>query len=211
MRLSRAGAFDVASMIIAYHIILSGYGTWLSNDLRGSGSEQTRKEELDALGPVHQGRQHIQPPMQQIRAFFREAEPLLDFPVLWFSAGQREAIARGIEIAVAKNCYTVFAFAICGNHSHAIVRRHRHTDIQIRDALANSARQSLIESGLLVDPTRPVWSSRPYAVYLNRPEEVVSRINYVVGNPEKEGLPRQTCDFVKPYDGWNPPGIIRPR
>ena len=47
-----------------------------------------------------------------------------------------------------------------------------------------------------------MWSSRPYKVFLYKPEEVVGRIDYVNDNPVKEGLPRQNWDFVKacPFD-----------
>ena len=71
-------------MTIAIHLILSGYGTWLSNDPRGSGSTETRAIELRTLGPVHHGRKpaHLQPSRQELRAFYREAEPLLKYDTL---------------------------------------------------------------------------------------------------------------------------------
>jgi REP element-mobilizing transposase RayT len=137
----------------------------------------------------------------ELRSFCRAAEPLLDFPVLWFDEAQRMAIGEGMGEVIRRNGYTVWSYAICRNHSHLVVRRHRHQSIEIRDALANGARDTLIARHL-VDPSHPVWSSRPHSVYLNTPSEVVSRVDYVQKNPEKEGLPPQHWDFVKAYDGW---------
>jgi|SRR6185437_173353 len=188
-------------MLIASHIVISGYGTWLSNDPRGSGSEQTRKKELDELGPVHRGRKQIQPPRKELRNFYREAEPLLDFPVLWLDEAQRIAIGAGIGHVVRENNYTVWACAVCRNHMHILVRRHRDMDTVIRDKIANGGRAALLQASN-IDAAHPVWSSRPYAVFLNSPAEVVSRVDYIWENPLKEGLAEQHWDFVTPYDGW---------
>jgi REP element-mobilizing transposase RayT len=188
-------------MLIASHIVISGYGTWLSNDPRGSGSTDTRKPELDELGPVHHGRKRIQPPMNDLRAFYREAEPLLDFPVLWFNEAQRNVIGVAFARVVRENNYTVWACAVCRNHAHLCVRRHRDFDNVIRDKFANGARAALLAE-FPIKPAHPVWSSRPYAVFLNSPDEVLSRVKYIRENPMKEGLAEQKWDFVKPYDGW---------
>jgi hypothetical protein len=67
--------------------------------------------------------------------------------------------------------------------------------------LAGLARNALIEAQL-VPEDHPVWSDRPYVVYLYTPDDVFGRIDYVDDNPEKHGLPRQHWTFVKPYDGW---------
>jgi hypothetical protein len=61
-------------MTIGHHLILSGYGTWLPNDPRGSGSLTIRKDELNDLGPVHHGRKRKQPPRSELKSFYREAE-----------------------------------------------------------------------------------------------------------------------------------------
>lgn len=188
-------------MILVYHIIISGYGTWLSNDPRGSGSTETRKEDLDALAPIHHGRKRVQPSKQEVRSFFRKAEPLLDFPVLWCNEQQRNVIAHGVANTIRDNNYTFYACAVCRNHLHFVVRRHRQRDLQIRDAIANGSRDALVEENL-VDPTHPVWSSRPYAVYLSTVSDVYSRVGYVEDNPPNEGLERQHWDFVQQYDGW---------
>jgi hypothetical protein len=49
-------------MILAHHIILTGYGHWLPNDPRGSLSKELRAEQLGDLGEIHYGRKPVQPP-----------------------------------------------------------------------------------------------------------------------------------------------------
>jgi len=67
-------------------IISSGRfsGHWLANDLRGSESEAVRDPKFSRLGPVHLGRKPAQdqPSREEIKAFYREAEPLLEFPAV---------------------------------------------------------------------------------------------------------------------------------
>jgi hypothetical protein len=64
-------------IVIAHHLVATLYGHWLSNDPRGSASTETRRPELDDLGPVHFGRERIQPPKKDIKDFYRRAEPRL--------------------------------------------------------------------------------------------------------------------------------------
>ena len=61
----------IRPVTIAVHLIFSGYGTWLPNDPRGSGSDEVRKLELDDLGPIHFGRKAEQPSRDELRAFHR--------------------------------------------------------------------------------------------------------------------------------------------
>jgi hypothetical protein len=143
-------------VLIAHHLVLSGYGTWLSNDPRGSGSDETRKNELRG------------------RAF--------------------EEVAR-------ERGHTVWSCAVLRNHAHLCVRVHRDDAITMRDAFATASRDAVLALGRC-DPDHPVWSSRPYKVFLDTPEAVVAEINYIWRNPEKEGLPTQHWDFVQPYNGW---------
>ena len=42
--------------VIAYHLIWTNYGTWLPNDLRGSGSHDVYTPALAELGRPHFGR-----------------------------------------------------------------------------------------------------------------------------------------------------------
>ena len=53
-----------------------------------------------------------------------------------------------------------------------------------------------------VDDDHPVWSARPYGVFLYTPDDVRGRVNYVNDNFDKHKLPREIYPFVKEYDGW---------
>lgn len=188
-------------MVIAHHLVLSGYGTWLSNDLRGSGSDETRKDSIRALGPVHKRRRIDQPSRDELRAFFREANPLLEFRALWFDESMRDAIGTAFGRVAQSRGYTVWACAVCRNHGHLCVRVHRDDAIAMRDAFANASREEVLALGT-VDPRHPMWSSRPYKVFLATPEAVQAEVSYIRRNPMKEGLPEQHWEFVQPYNGW---------
>lgn len=192
---------NLSDRIIAHHLIFTGYGHWLSNDLRGSGSNETRKECLNELAPVHVGRKTIQPTRAAIREFYHSAEGKLQFETLWFDEARRDVIGMAFGHATRQNGYTVYACAICSNHAHLCVRVHRDDAVKIWDAFANAARTALVKFAQL-DSGHPVWSSRAYKVFLKSQRDVVGRVRYVEGNPTKEGLPEQNWDFVVPYDGW---------
>lgn len=62
--------------------------------------------------------------------------------------------------------------------------------------LALAAQLALRGNGL-VPADHPVWSHRPYKVFLYSEQDVIGRIDYVNENPVKEGLPRQHWSFVR--------------
>ena len=53
--------------VIGHHLILTGYAHWLPNDVRGSGSDEVRGEELRPLGQIYYGRKEVQPPREELR------------------------------------------------------------------------------------------------------------------------------------------------
>jgi|tagenome__1003787_1003787.scaffolds.fasta_scaffold20496546_2 hypothetical protein len=196
-------------IVIAHHLVFTLYGHWLSNDLRGSGSIETRKEELKVLGPVHFGRKDIQPPKKDIKAFYAKAEPLLDHPVFWIDTAKRQAIADAFSRVVKEVGYTVWACAILWNHAHLLVRRHRDQGHVIWEVFAGHAREALrrFED---VGPDHPVWSNRPYDVFCYDPPGVRGRIKYIHDNWKKEGLEPILYPFVQVYEGWpHPPSPKR--
>src|SRR3972149_2995973 len=111
--------------IIAHHLIWTLYGHWLANDLRGSGSTELREQKFAPLGPIHEGRKpaHLQPTRDDLRAFYRQAEPLLDFPRFWIDDAKRQAIGREVAEVIAERKYTVWACAILSNPAHPVIRR----------------------------------------------------------------------------------------
>lgn len=84
-------------IIIAHHLVLMGYGHWFPNDIRGSGSDEIRKELIRELGEIHHGRKRIQPSKPELRAFHRLAEPLLEQPVLWFDYANDNPGKEGLD------------------------------------------------------------------------------------------------------------------
>ena len=189
-------------VLLASHLVLHGYGHWLSNDPRGSGSETIRKDELKELGDIHPGRKRVQPPRKELKAFYRQAEPLLEHPVVWFDEGMRTVISDAAARVAKERGYTIWAWSVCSNHAHGVARGHRDHAEVIWQQLADATRDALRDAGL-VPPDHPVWSHRPYKVFLFDRGGVVGRIGYVEDNPEKEELPRQSWGFVVPCP-WRP-------
>jgi len=186
---------------IGHHLILHGYGHWLPNDPRGSGSQEVRQDKLTSLGPVHFGRKRVQPPREALREFSKEAARKLDFAPLWFDDAKRQALGDSIEEVVGKKRYTVWAYAVLKNHVHLCVRRHRDDAKTIWAAFAKGTRAGLCLFAN-VPPAHPVWSERPYKVFLYTPDDVRRVVEYIEQNPIKEGLAQQCWPFVTRYDGW---------
>jgi REP element-mobilizing transposase RayT len=187
--------------ILASHLVFTGYAHWLPNDLRGSGSDDVRKDQLQSLGELLPGRQYPQPPRDDVRQFFRSAEDQLEHERIWFRGPQRAAIAQAFGAAASSRGYTLWACAICSNHAHVVVRTHRDKSEVIWSNLAQAAALAL-RGANVVPSNHPVWSHRPYKVFLHTHAEVIDRIGYVNDNPEKEGLARQHWAFVErcPFD-----------
>src|SRR5690606_12939270 len=95
-----------APMVIAYHLIWTGYGWWLPNDPRGSGSREIRADVLRDLGEAHYGRKRIQPPRHLVREFYAEAHKRLRFDALRFDAADRQVIAEAFADTIRMHGYT---------------------------------------------------------------------------------------------------------
>lgn len=175
---------DRKNSVLAHHIILHGYGHWLPNDPRGSGSDDIRQEKFAPLGTIHKGRKSVQPAREELREFSREAKPLLDFEPLWFDVAKRQTIEKAFATLVDENRYTVWACAVLKNHVHLCVRRHRDDAVTIWKRFADASRSALWERNE-IDDGHPVWSDRPYKVFLYSPEEIRRTVRYIEQNPIK--------------------------
>lgn len=189
--------------IIAHHLIWTLYGHWLPNDPRGSGSEEVRDPKFVPLGEVFHGRKsaRLQSTREKLRAFHKQAEPLLEFLRFWLEEAKRQALGEAFAKVIAERNYTVWACAFLSNHVHAVVRRHRDDALAIWNAFADGS-QNVLRGFEDIHSEHPVWSARPYKVYLRTPEEVRGRIEYVDRNPVKEGLSLQQHGFVQSYNNW---------
>jgi REP element-mobilizing transposase RayT len=186
--------------ILAVHLIWTGYGHWLSNDPRGSGSSELRDPKLDPLGPIHCGRKQAQPPRDELKRFYRRAEPLLDHPTIWFDEAKREAIARAVSDVIAERRYTVWSYAVLPNHQHMLLRAHRDRAEQAWHLIAHRSQDKLREFPD-IGPVHPVWSSRPYKVFCHSTQAIRAEIEYIENNPLNSRLPSQEWPFVVAYDG----------
>jgi hypothetical protein len=183
-------------VLIAHHLVFTGYGHWLPNDPRGSGSEEIRKDDLKQLGDIHSGRKRVQPPRDELRKFYADAQEQLDSPVLWFDDRQRTLIGKAFAEAIQTFRYTAFAFAVIRDHAHLCVRAHRD---KAETIWTNCAKASCAAYNTAMGTVHPVWSKRPHSIFLFTPERVQQVIGYIEGNPAKHGLAPQNWDFIQPY------------
>ena len=192
----RGNARAPRRVILASHLVFTGYAHWFPNDPRGTGSSEIRKDELKPLGDILPGRQYPQPPRDELRGFFREGEQRIEHERLWFREPHREIIANAFAGAARQHGYTLWACAVCSNHAHVVARTHRDRSEIIWNHLAIASMLALRGSGLFPSD-HPLWSHRPYKVFLYSRSDVVGRIDYVNDNPGKEGLLRQHWSFVQ--------------
>ena len=201
----RGTALDLGRVMIAGHYILVLYGHWAVNDLRGSGSTDFIDLKFAPRGPIHFGRKPDgeQPTREELRAFHEKHRELLNFPIFWIDEKIRSEIASAIDGVIQGRAYTCYACAICSNHMHLAIRKHKDDPLTIWNNLAEGVRRRLrLRFPEIISADHPVISARPYKVYLATPADVWGRIDYANDNPLKEGLPRQHWSFVKAYDNW---------
>ncbi len=196
-------------MIIAHHIILTGYGHWLPNDPRGSLSREIRKDTLAELGEIHYGRKANQPSRQELRTFHKQAKSRLQFPLLWFEAQFVRVIGEALGQVVRDRRLTCYACGVLRNHAHLVIRRHRRKAQEMIPAFWSVSREALQAAGLAAGD-HPVWSRDPYVAYKNDPRAVRAAIGYIQRNFTKHRVASQTWDFVVPYDGWPHPRTPAP-
>jgi hypothetical protein len=188
LRMGKTIRIDQA--VIAVHLVMTGYGHWLSNDPRGSGSTQLRQEKFEDLGPVHFGRKRKQPTKRELREFYKEAEKLLEYDTLWFDARVRRVIAQAFEQVCADRRYVAWACAVLQNHGHLVLRTHKDRGHLMWEYMVIAARDALRREAL-IPKDHPVWSNRPYVVFKTTVPQVENAVEYVDDNPEKHGLSRQ--------------------
>ena len=188
-------------LVIAYHVIWTGYGCWLPNDPRGSMSHVIASDVIAALGELHHGRKKVQPASRDIRRFHRRAAEALKFPLMEFS---REEIARTGETfaeVARRERYTCYACAIMPDHVHLLLRKHKHKAEQMIARFQEASRTCLQGHGRR-DADHPIWGGPGWKVFLDTPRSVRRTIRYIADNPRKLRMPAQKWAFVKPYNGW---------
>jgi len=188
-------------VVIAYHIMFTGYAQWLPNDPRGSMSEELRSPEIQRLGEVHLGRRDVQPTQDQLKAFYREAEQHLAHPVLWFEREHRDTIGRAFGTVIADERLTCYACAVLQNHVHVLIRKHRLKAEGIAHRLKTVSCDAMRTLSNVPD-VHPVWAQRTDTRYKDTTERVWICVDYINDNFRKHRIEVQEWDFVTPYDDW---------
>jgi REP element-mobilizing transposase RayT len=191
-------------MVLAHHLIWVAYGWWLPNDLRGSTSNFIGSDVIAQLGDLHQGRKRLQPASKDIRRFYEKAADVLKFSLLRFTPMEMNVLAQAFAEVISWEKYTCYACAIMPDHIHMVIRKHRDLAEAMIAKLQQASRDAVLKIG---DTARrelkhPVWGGPGWKVFLDAPQEITRTIEYVEDNPIKLRMPRQTWDFVQPYDGW---------
>ena len=125
----------------------------------------------------------INPHAMSCERSFAKPNPLLNHPIRWFEEETRQKIACAFAEVVKLFGYTVFACAILRNHAHLVVRTHKSDNSETMwDHFTQSAAEVLRGSSAFGDD-HPVWSKRPYKVFLKSSTEIRTRIGYVERNP----------------------------
>jgi len=188
------------NIVIAHHLIWTGYGWWLPNDPRGSMSRMIASDVIAELGELHYGRRKAQPAGWVIREFYEKAKGALKHELLTFTPEEISIIAAAFGNLCGGNPYTCYACAILPDHVHVLLRKHRRTAEQMIADLQAASRDAL--SGLSRRNGHPVWGGPGWKVFLRTADDIRRTIGYIGENPVKLARPRQRWDFVTPYDGW---------
>ena len=188
-------------MVIAYHLVWTGYGWWLPNDPRGSMSHCIADEEIAHFGESHYGRRTMQPRSTTIRRFYDSASDVLKYPLLKFNDEQIQFIAEGFLSAINKSRYTCYACTIMPDHVHILIRKHRDKAEDMIRNLQSQSRLRLSESDD-IDINHPIWTNGGWKGFLDSPADIRRTIRYIEDNPLKMNRPRQEWSFVKEYDDW---------
>jgi REP element-mobilizing transposase RayT len=185
-------------IIVAHHLILHGYGHWLPNDPRGSGSEVVREDKFVPLGAVHHGRKPVQPLRETLKTLYHSASPLLEHAPIWIDDAKRQSIGDAFGEVARRKRYTVWACAVLKNHAHLCIRRHRDDALLMWRHFAQES-SHVLRLFADIDAGHPVWSNRPYKVFLYDREDVTRVVRYIESNPDNEGLAPQRWGFVSRF------------
>lgn len=184
------------------------YGLGLPNDPRGSWSGFVGAWELFRFGratKVQTRRSVAHRPHDAARRL--AAKAALKYPPVRLTGLQARAVARGFAAGARKLGLAVPACSILPEHVHLVVARHRLPVERVVNLLKGAAARRLTDEG--IHPLRAfstpagrapkVWARGLWKVYLDSGADVRRAIEYVAGNPAREGLPPQRWSFVRPW------------
>jgi REP element-mobilizing transposase RayT len=195
-------------MLHGFHVIFSMYGFWLPNDPRGSWSDFVRSWELLQFGKATKVNTR-----RSVAAVHHDVDKrlatkqCLKYPEVCLSGVQALSVANGFRAAVEEANYHVFACSLLPQHVHMVFGPHERDIRRIVGHLKARATQQLVSERLhplakyrQKDGTTPSpWGRKGWIVFVFSERHMLQAIQYVSGNPLKEGKPRQHWSFVRPY------------
>lgn len=189
-------------IIIAHHLIWTGYGWWLPNDPRGSNSTCIASDIIAELGELHHRRKRVRPAFSTVRNFYERAQAMLKFELLTLSREERTIIGEALAQCIRRNRYTCYACAVLPTHVHMLIRRHRDHAEDMIGVFQERSRLALQKGK---HGGHPIWGGPGWKVFLETPGDIRRTIRYIQQNPVKIGLQAQRWNFVTRYDGWPHP------
>jgi len=185
-------------MILATHVILTGYGHWLPNDVRGSYSKTVFIPPIAELGPLHHGRKLVQPSASELRKFHQQAKTALAHSVHWFSLEERSAIRDTLARLCQEQRFVCYACAILPNHIHVLIERNYLPPPTIHDLLKQCAAQVIRKVGQ-VPAEHPVFNAGIATLHKYTPVQIRQCAKYITDNFAKHKLPTERYEFVSDY------------
>ena len=122
---------------------------------------------------------------------------------------QALSISQGFAKQTRKSKYSVWACSILPQHTHLVIGRHHYRAEQIVNLLKGAATRELIGDAnhplqrfATIDRRPPaMWAAHQWISYLDSEQAIEDAIAYVVENPIKEGKPRQSWNWILPFQG----------
>jgi REP element-mobilizing transposase RayT len=203
-------------MVHAYHVIWGTYGFWLPNDPRGSWSDFVASWELARFGKAIRSLEREPVDMAQWARWRAEALQALKYPAVVLNGQQAQNVGTGFANGVRRSGYSIWACSILPEHVHLVIARHTYEVEQMVNLLKGEATKQLKKESLhpqarflMADGKLPsMWAEGQWKVFLDSEEAIEAAIRYVEENPIKEGKPRQTWSFVRPFGGIDKAGWV---
>ena len=189
-------------LVIAYHLIWTGYGWWLPNNPAAADPIPFAMISSPNSANYTTAANVFSLPPSKIREFQDRAEDFLKHPRLSFDDEARQVIATALAQTIADERYTCYACVIMPDHVHILIRKHKHLAEEMIENLMDRSRRQLCEVGYCAR-THPVWSGGlGWKVCLDHPDEIRRTMAYIKKNPLAIGQACQEWPFVITYDGW---------
>ena len=192
-------------MVFAHHSVFACHGFWLPNDGRGSWSDEVWAPHLRPFGPATkttERRSLANKPHD--RAARQAAKDALLYPAVTLNEAQRECVARGFEKIIAILHLVVYACAIMPDHVHFVTKRHPKHIEDLVGLLKRAATRQITDDGLhplhgFINRSNRVpspWVDGGWNRFIDDHRLVEPAADYVVKNPTRIGLPKQSWPFV---------------